>query len=274
MQEPCQSVRLGFVIACTRAKGSDLLLRAEAENSRALIPVKLERNRAIARWTLSAIYLTAGVFHICTPGPFLSITPNWVPFPRQVILATGLWRDCRRQRTADPTPAACRRICAGTLCDLCLSGQRQARVRGHTERTGAAELVVSCPTPRLPAGAGMVGAIRRRDHGVAVPAGVEALSPTHYVMVREGGLSSVAEANTLDPPPARRMTIMVRYTAASPSFSASSTNSSSERPVTSYWWPKSKRGLPATTASSRLVSTSSFQNLPCAVSGRVKLTTS
>ena len=48
------------------------------------------RRHAIARWLLSIVYLTAGIFHLSTPGTFLMITPDWVPFPRQVIIATGL----------------------------------------------------------------------------------------------------------------------------------------------------------------------------------------
>ncbi len=48
------------------------------------------RGRAAARGVLAAIYLAAGVFHIATPEPFLLIIPDWMPFPRQVILATGL----------------------------------------------------------------------------------------------------------------------------------------------------------------------------------------
>ncbi|MFC0407372.1 DoxX family protein [Roseomonas elaeocarpi] len=47
------------------------------------------RGRAIARRVLAALYLIAGVFHLLTPGTFLLIMPDWVPFPRQVILATG-----------------------------------------------------------------------------------------------------------------------------------------------------------------------------------------
>jgi uncharacterized membrane protein len=39
---------------------------------------------------LTAIYLVAGIFHLCTPDTFLLITPDWVPFQRQVILGTGL----------------------------------------------------------------------------------------------------------------------------------------------------------------------------------------
>jgi len=54
-----------------------------------------ERNRSpkvrrIARLILAALYLAAGVFHLATPEPFLLITPGWVPFPREVILVTGL----------------------------------------------------------------------------------------------------------------------------------------------------------------------------------------
>ena len=48
------------------------------------------RGRATARSVLAAAYLAAGVLHILTPGPFLLITPGWVPFPRGVIFGTGL----------------------------------------------------------------------------------------------------------------------------------------------------------------------------------------
>jgi uncharacterized membrane protein len=48
------------------------------------------RGRATSRWVLIAVYLAAGMFHLATPGPFLMITPDWVPFPRQVIMATGI----------------------------------------------------------------------------------------------------------------------------------------------------------------------------------------
>ena len=48
------------------------------------------RGRAIARGVLAPVYLVAGTFHLCTPDTFLLITPDWVPFQRQVILGTGL----------------------------------------------------------------------------------------------------------------------------------------------------------------------------------------
>ncbi|WP_458095152.1 DoxX family protein [Roseomonas sp. WA12] len=48
------------------------------------------KGRDAARWVLAAIYFVAGIFHLVVPDPFLLITPDWVPFPRQVILLTGL----------------------------------------------------------------------------------------------------------------------------------------------------------------------------------------
>ena len=46
--------------------------------------------RAATRWLLAALYLTAGYFHLARPGPFLGITPQWVPWPDAIVLLTGL----------------------------------------------------------------------------------------------------------------------------------------------------------------------------------------
>lgn len=46
--------------------------------------------RPIIRWMLAVVYLVAGVLHLITPQPFLTITPDWVPFPATVVMATGL----------------------------------------------------------------------------------------------------------------------------------------------------------------------------------------
>jgi len=48
------------------------------------------KGRATSRWVMAALYLAAGIFHLTTPDTFVMITPDWVPFPRDVILATGL----------------------------------------------------------------------------------------------------------------------------------------------------------------------------------------
>jgi uncharacterized membrane protein len=46
--------------------------------------------RNVMRWIMAAFYIVAGVGHVLHPEPFLAIIPNWVPFPREVILLTGL----------------------------------------------------------------------------------------------------------------------------------------------------------------------------------------
>ena len=51
---------------------------------------RLPGGRHIARWVLAAIYLAAGVFHLRSPEIFMPIMPDWVPFPSQIILGTGL----------------------------------------------------------------------------------------------------------------------------------------------------------------------------------------
>jgi uncharacterized membrane protein len=42
------------------------------------------------RWTMALFYSGAGIVHIRWPDGFLAITPEWVPFPREVVFATGV----------------------------------------------------------------------------------------------------------------------------------------------------------------------------------------
>jgi len=42
------------------------------------------------RWAMALFYFVAGVIHLRAPDGFLPIVPDWVPFPREVILATGV----------------------------------------------------------------------------------------------------------------------------------------------------------------------------------------
>ncbi|MET1757090.1 DoxX family protein [Novosphingobium sp. RD2P27] len=44
----------------------------------------------LARITLAVLYAVAGLAHLLIPGPFLSVTPRWVPSPEAVIAITGL----------------------------------------------------------------------------------------------------------------------------------------------------------------------------------------
>lgn len=49
-----------------------------------------EQLRGGLRWLLAVIYFTVGVIHLRSPDAFLPIMPDWVPSPRNVVLATGV----------------------------------------------------------------------------------------------------------------------------------------------------------------------------------------
>lgn len=42
------------------------------------------------RVVLATFYMLAGLIHIASPAPFLSIMPGWVPYPDVVVLGTGI----------------------------------------------------------------------------------------------------------------------------------------------------------------------------------------
>ena len=46
--------------------------------------------RAGLRWLLAIFYFIAGVAHLRSPAGFLAITPDWVPFPAEVVAFTGI----------------------------------------------------------------------------------------------------------------------------------------------------------------------------------------
>lgn len=56
----------------------------------AATPPRLEHWRSVARWSLSAAFLLAGLIHLGSPDTFLPIVPDWVPLPRETVLATGV----------------------------------------------------------------------------------------------------------------------------------------------------------------------------------------
>ena len=39
---------------------------------------------------MALFYAVAGLFHLFLPGPFIHITPHWVPYPAMVITLTGV----------------------------------------------------------------------------------------------------------------------------------------------------------------------------------------
>jgi len=46
--------------------------------------------RRVARAVLALAYFAVGVVHLKSPEGFLPIMPDFVPFPREVVLATGM----------------------------------------------------------------------------------------------------------------------------------------------------------------------------------------
>ena len=46
--------------------------------------------RSVLRLLLALFYFVAGVAHLRSPGGFLAITPDWVPFPEAVVALTGV----------------------------------------------------------------------------------------------------------------------------------------------------------------------------------------
>jgi uncharacterized membrane protein len=49
-----------------------------------------EHARAVMRWIMASFYMLAGIAHLTLTDKFLLIVPDWVPFPRAVVLATGV----------------------------------------------------------------------------------------------------------------------------------------------------------------------------------------
>ena len=42
------------------------------------------------RYLLALLYLVAGIIHLRSPGGFIAITPDWVPYPLEVVYFTGV----------------------------------------------------------------------------------------------------------------------------------------------------------------------------------------
>ncbi|OYW23297.1 MULTISPECIES: DoxX family protein [unclassified Sphingomonas] len=50
----------------------------------------LERTRTALRWVIAAAYLFVGIVHLRSPNGFMPIVPDWVPYPLETILLTGV----------------------------------------------------------------------------------------------------------------------------------------------------------------------------------------
>ncbi len=50
----------------------------------------IERARTVLRWVIAAAYLFVGIVHLRSPNGFMPIVPDWVPYPLETILLTGV----------------------------------------------------------------------------------------------------------------------------------------------------------------------------------------
>ena len=73
-----------------------------------------EKWRTGMRWLMAAFYIVAGIGHLLRPDAFLPIVPDFVPLPREVIVATGL---CELAGAAALLTSRLRKI-AGTMLAL------------------------------------------------------------------------------------------------------------------------------------------------------------
>lgn len=48
-----------------------------------------EISRAVMRWIMAAFFAGGFVLHLAAPDALVQITPDWVPFPRDVVFITG-----------------------------------------------------------------------------------------------------------------------------------------------------------------------------------------
>jgi uncharacterized membrane protein len=50
----------------------------------------LTTTRAVMRWIMAAFFLLAGIGHFVVLDKVVAIVPAWVPFPREVVIVTGI----------------------------------------------------------------------------------------------------------------------------------------------------------------------------------------
>lgn len=61
----------------------------QARPEAAETPDRLARVRLVLQILFVVFYAAAGIVHLRAPDAFLPIVPDWVPWPRQVVIATG-----------------------------------------------------------------------------------------------------------------------------------------------------------------------------------------
>lgn len=55
-----------------------------------MIEARKRHLRIIMRWTMAAFFAAGFILHLSAPDALVAITPDWVPYPRAVVLITGM----------------------------------------------------------------------------------------------------------------------------------------------------------------------------------------
>jgi hypothetical protein len=105
------------------------------------------------------------VVHLAAPERFLPIVPDFIPMPHAVVVVTVLARSLAALASDQEVAPACWRH-ASTYAVF--PSQHQACDRGNSRAAASNRLVVSWAAPNHAAGAGVVGAILRGGHRLAV----------------------------------------------------------------------------------------------------------
>ena len=92
-------------------------------------PSAREAIRVALRWTLAALYAGVGLVHLLSPEAIVPIVPRWVPWPREVVLLTGICEIAGAAGLLHPRP---RRL-AGIMLALYALGVWPANVKHAVE---------------------------------------------------------------------------------------------------------------------------------------------
>ncbi len=106
------------------------------------------------RWATATFYISAGVLHLSTPASFLPIMPDFVPFPRQVVILTGL---CEIAGGAALVSASLRRLAGAMLAlyAICVFPANIKTCFRRRPRSGPSGQL-ALPRPKDGASAGLV----------------------------------------------------------------------------------------------------------------------
>ena len=137
-------------------------------------PARFGRARAVMRIVMAAFFIGGFVLHMTAVDALVTITPDWVPFPRAVAVATGFIELAGAIGLLITARAVRYGYSARALYCRGMAREHEACLRTHRRAADPGQLVVSRAAPRASAGARLVGAVLlRRDRLAMAREGVD-----------------------------------------------------------------------------------------------------